>query len=58
MLISVMGTTYEEVISLRERNKLIMRTSMYSEYAGFLNLIEKDKPLKLSKRYLYIAQKQ
>ena len=55
MLISVMGTTYEEVISLRDRNKLIMRTSMYSEYAGFLNLIEKDKPLKFSKRYLYIA---
>jgi hypothetical protein len=41
MLISVMGTTYEDVMAFSDRNKLIMRTEIYSEYAGFLNLIEK-----------------
>ena len=55
MLISVMGTTYEEVMSLSERNKLIMRTEIYSEYAGFLNKIEKQIPEKFNRRYLYIA---
>ena len=55
MLISVMSTTYLEVMSLPERNKLIMRTEIYSEYAGFLDLIEKQIPEKLKKRYLYIA---
>ena len=55
MLISVMGTTYEEVMSLSERNKLIMRTEIYSEYAGFLNKIEKQIPEKFKRRYLYIA---
>jgi hypothetical protein len=43
-----MGTTYEEVMSLSERNKLIMRTEIYSEYAGFLNLIEKQIPAKFN----------
>ena len=55
MLISVMSTTYEEVMSLPERNKLIMRTEIYSEYAGFLDLIEKQIQEKLKRRYLYIA---
>ena len=50
-----MGTTYEEVMSLSERNKLIMRTEIYSEFAGFLNKIEKQIPEKFRKRYLYIA---
>ena len=32
-----------------------MRTEIYSEYAGFLNLIEKQIPAKFKQRYLYIA---
>ena len=55
MLISVMGTTYEEVMNLSEWNKLIMRTEIYSEYAGFLNKIERQIPEKFNRRYLYIA---
>jgi hypothetical protein len=53
-----MSTTYEVVIKFSDRNKLIMRTQIYSEYAGFLNHIEKQIPLKFSRRYLYIAIKQ
>lgn len=58
MLISVMSTTYEDVMTFSERNKLIMRTEIYSEYAGFLNLIERQIPAKFKKRYLYIARKE
>ena len=32
-----------------------MLTEIYSEYAGFLNLIEKQIPLKFNQRYLYVA---
>ena len=35
-----------------------MRTQIYSEYAGFLNYIEKQIPEKFSRRYFYIAIKQ
>ena len=57
MLINVMSTTYENIISLQSRNKLIMRTEIYSEYVGYLNMIERDKPKKFNKRYMYIARK-
>lgn len=57
MLINVMATTYDNIISLEARNKLIMRTEIYSEYVGYLNMIESDKPNKFNKRYMYIARK-
>ena len=50
-----MATTYDAVMSEPVRNKLIMLTEIYSEYAGFLNLIEKQIPLKFNQRYLYVA---
>lgn len=52
-----MATTYDNIISLEARNKLIMRTEIYSEYVGYLNMIESDKPNKFNKRYMYIARK-
>ena len=55
MLIAILGETFSDVMDQRERNILMMQTQIYSEYLSFLNWIEKDKPRKFNRRYLYIA---
>ena len=52
MLIALMGVTFSRVTDAKERNALMERTQMYSD---FLWAISFSKALK-GKRYLYVVK--
>ena len=52
MLIAIMGTTYEDVTSQKQKHTLIMRTKILATYAHFIKL---DGNKLKEHRYLYIA---
>lgn len=52
MLIAIMGQTFSRVVEAKDRNGLMERTKMYSD---FMWLIKQTKELK-GQRYLYVAK--